>query len=92
MRRGYGSAREGAIPGPAVDRVRCVDAHPQRLMLRESRPSLAWGVVVVVAGVMATTALVYPLGEVAPRVSLGVLYLLVVLCGDGLGMSVSARW
>lgn len=70
-----------------------MDARPQRLLLRESRPSLAWGVVLVVAGVIVTTALVYPLGEVAPRVSLGVLYLLVVLVAAttwGMGLGIGA--
>ncbi len=48
-------------------------------MLRERRPSNAVGLLVVVAGVTTTTALVFPLSDVAPRASLGVLYLLVVL-------------
>ncbi len=49
------------------------------LLLREARPSAALGIVVAAAAVAAITALIYPLGEVMPEVSAGVLYLLAVL-------------
>jgi two-component system sensor histidine kinase KdpD len=62
-------------------------------LLQAERPSLGLGVVVVVLGVAATTALLFPLGQIAPRVSLGVVYLLVVLGAStvwGLWMGVGA--
>ena len=65
----------------------------QPRLLQATRPSPALGVAVVVAGVAVTTALLYPLGQVAPRVSLGVVYLLVVLGAStvwGLWMGVGA--
>jgi K+-sensing histidine kinase KdpD len=43
------------------------------------RPPIALGVVVAVAAVAGTTALLYPLAHVAPVVSLGVVYLVAVL-------------
>jgi two-component system sensor histidine kinase KdpD len=46
---------------------------------RGQRPSLLVGAIVAVAAVAATTALVYPLAEVAPVVALGVVYLVAVL-------------
>jgi two-component system sensor histidine kinase KdpD len=49
------------------------------LILRPDRPSRPAGVVVVVACVAVSTALIYPLKQVAPVVSLGVLYVLAVL-------------
>jgi two-component system sensor histidine kinase KdpD len=44
-----------------------------------ARPPLPLGVVAAASSVALTTALLYPLSEVAPPVSLGVLYLLAVL-------------
>ena len=44
-----------------------------------ARRSTALGVFVAVVSVAATTALLFPLSEIAPAVSLGVLYLLAVL-------------
>jgi two-component system, OmpR family, sensor histidine kinase KdpD len=44
-----------------------------------TRPRLALGIATAVAAVAITTLLLYPLGEVAPKVSLGVVYLLAVL-------------
>jgi two-component system sensor histidine kinase KdpD len=49
------------------------------LLLRESRPSTALGVLVAFGLVAAITALIYPLREVMPAVSTGVIYLLAVL-------------
>ncbi len=49
------------------------------LSLRESRPPIGLGIAVAVLAVAAITAVIYPLREVAPAVSTGVLYLLVVL-------------
>jgi two-component system sensor histidine kinase KdpD len=43
------------------------------------RRSLALGVLVAAVSVVATTALLFPLSEIAPAVSLGVVYLLAVL-------------
>ena len=48
-------------------------------VLQAARPAAATGVLVVLGGVAAVTALLYPLSDAAPRASLGVLYLLVVL-------------
>jgi two-component system, OmpR family, sensor histidine kinase KdpD len=44
-----------------------------------TRPPLLIGLLVAVASLALTTLLLYPLGEIAPPVSLGVLYLLAVL-------------
>ena len=44
-----------------------------------ARRSTAQGAFVAVASVAATTAVLFPLSEIAPAVSLGVLYLLAVL-------------
>jgi two-component system, OmpR family, sensor histidine kinase KdpD len=49
------------------------------LLVAESRPSVAVGLAVSIALLVAVTALIYPLREVMPAVSAGVLYLLVVL-------------
>lgn len=49
------------------------------LLLRETRPPMLAGVAAAVGGVAAATAVVYALREVAPVLSLGVVYLLVVL-------------
>jgi two-component system sensor histidine kinase KdpD len=54
-------------------------------LLRAARPSLAAGVAASVAGVAGATALLFGLREIAPVLSLGVVYLLVVLV-------VSAYW
>jgi two-component system sensor histidine kinase KdpD len=48
-------------------------------LLGEHRPPLGLGIAAATAGVVATTALLYALREIAPVVSLGVVYLLVVL-------------
>lgn len=66
----------------------------RRPILRERRPPRAIGVLVSVSAVAATTALIYPLREIAPAVSLGVLYLLAVLAvstfwGVWLGLATS---
>jgi two-component system sensor histidine kinase KdpD len=55
------------------------------LLLRESRPPLAAGIAAAVLGVAGATALLFGLREIAPVLSLGVVYLLVVLV-------VSAYW
>jgi two-component system sensor histidine kinase KdpD len=55
------------------------------LLLRESRPPLAAGLAAAVLGVAGATALLFGLREIAPVLSLGVVYLLVVLV-------VSAYW
>ncbi|QEC49351.1 DUF4118 domain-containing protein [Baekduia soli] len=55
------------------------------LLLREVRPPTAAGVAVAVAGIAAATGLIFGLRQVAPVLSLGVVYLLVVL-------AVSAYW
>jgi two-component system sensor histidine kinase KdpD len=49
------------------------------LLARPARPPLALGLVVAVAAVALTTAVLFPLEDVAPPVSLGVVYLLAVL-------------
>ena len=49
------------------------------LLLGQSRPSAPLGVTVALGVVAAITALVYPLREVMPAVSAGVIYLLAVL-------------
>jgi two-component system sensor histidine kinase KdpD len=55
------------------------------LLLREARPPVAAGIVAAVLGVAGATALLFGLREIAPVLSLGVVYLLVVLV-------VSAYW
>jgi two-component system sensor histidine kinase KdpD len=64
------------------------------LLVRESRPSLIAGVAAAVLGTVGATALLFGLREVAPVLSLGVVYLLVVLVvsaywGLGLGIVTS---
>jgi len=49
------------------------------ILLRGQRPGVAAGVAAAVGGVGVVTALLYPLGQIAPVVSLGVVYLLPVL-------------
>ena len=51
--------------------------HPDSLLLRDAPRRL--GFVVAVGSVAATTLVIYPLGSVAPKVALGVVYLLAVL-------------
>jgi two-component system, OmpR family, sensor histidine kinase KdpD len=61
------------------------------ILLRAERPSRALGLLVAAASVGAATALLYPLAQVAPVVSLGVVYLLPVLVLStfwGLGLGV----
>jgi two-component system, OmpR family, sensor histidine kinase KdpD len=70
-----------------------VDGPAQPRLLRHARPPLSLGIAVVVVGVAATTLVLYPLGDAAPRSSLGVLYLLVVLVAStwwGLRLGVAA--
>jgi two-component system sensor histidine kinase KdpD len=54
-------------------------ARRSALRLPPTRPKLGIGIATAVTTVALTTALLYPLGEVAPKVSLGVVYLLAVL-------------
>jgi two-component system sensor histidine kinase KdpD len=54
-------------------------------MVERAQPSRLLGLLVAVLSVVATTALIYPLRQVVPAVSTGVLYLLGVLL-------VSTRW
>ncbi|MDW5595073.1 ATP-binding protein [Conexibacter stalactiti] len=49
------------------------------LLLRDSRPSAATGVAAGAFAVVVTTALIFPLREIVPAVSTGVIYLLAVL-------------
>ena len=63
----------------------------ESLLLRDAPRSPAVGVLVAGVAVAATTLAIYPLGAVAPKVSLGVIYLLAVLListywGLGLGL------
>ncbi len=51
----------------------------ESLLLRDAPRSPGLGVLVAGVAVAATTVAIYPLGAVAPKVSLGVLYLLAVL-------------
>jgi two-component system sensor histidine kinase KdpD len=51
----------------------------QPLLLRQDRPSAAAGVALALGGIAAATALIFALRQVAPVLSLGVVYLLVVL-------------
>jgi hypothetical protein len=62
------------------------------LLLREPPRSRALGLVVSLAAVGLTTALVYALRGVAPPVSLGVVYLLAVLLVSTYGVSGWACW
>ncbi|MEA2243293.1 MAG: two-component system, OmpR family, sensor histidine kinase KdpD [Solirubrobacteraceae bacterium] len=67
---------------------------PRSLLLGAQRPSLRSGMLVAVLGVAAATAVIYPLRQFAPVVSLGVIYLLAVLLvstywGLGLGIATS---
>jgi two-component system sensor histidine kinase KdpD len=57
----------------------------EALLLRQTRPPMAAGVAAALAGVAVATGLIFALREVAPVLSLGVVYLLVVLV-------VSAYW
>jgi two-component system, OmpR family, sensor histidine kinase KdpD len=54
-------------------------AVPSLLLLRADRPSRLAGVLVAIAGVATATAVIYPLKQVTPVVSLGVLYVLPVV-------------
>ncbi|HST39045.1 MAG TPA: ATP-binding protein [Conexibacter sp.] len=49
------------------------------LLLRDSRPSPAAGIAAGAFAVVVTTALIFPLREIVPAVSTGVIYLLAVL-------------
>ena len=49
------------------------------LLLRSDRPSRLAGVLAAIGGVTLATAAVYPLKQVTPVVSLGVLYVLAVV-------------
>lgn len=67
------------------------------LLVRDARPPTWVGAVVAILAVAATTALIFPLREVVPVVSTGVVYLLAVLlvstwCGlwAGLGTAVAS--
>jgi two-component system, OmpR family, sensor histidine kinase KdpD len=69
-------------------------ADRRELLLREERPPPAVGVAVALAGVVAATGVIFGLREVAPVLSLGVVYLLVVLAvaavwGMWLGLATS---
>ncbi|HEX4187157.1 MAG TPA: DUF4118 domain-containing protein [Solirubrobacteraceae bacterium] len=64
------------------------------LLLKSERPSRAAGVLVALASVAAATALIYPLKQVTPVLSLGVLYVPAVLVvsmlwGRALGIATS---
>ena len=56
-----------------------VTPRSESLLLRDTPRSPSLGVVVAIAAVAATTLVIYPLGAIAPAVSLGVVYLLAVL-------------
>jgi two-component system, OmpR family, sensor histidine kinase KdpD len=49
------------------------------LLLKSDRPSRSAGVVVAIASVAAATAVIYPLKQVTPVLSLGILYVLAVV-------------
>lgn len=69
------------VPAPRSDRG--------SLMLRQAPRSRAVGILVSLSAVAATTALIYPLRQVTPSVSNGVVYMLAVLLVStywGLGM------
>ncbi len=88
LRRGSDGAPRAGGAGGGGRRVRPPPPSPLRrepLLVRESRPPLAAGVVAAVLGVAGATALLFGLREIAPVLSLGVVYLLVVLV-------VSAYW
>jgi two-component system sensor histidine kinase KdpD len=82
--------------GPQLAATYVVLAHPASTSLRSMAARSRWlGVLVAAGSLTLTTLLLYPLGEVAPPVSLGVLYLLAVLLvstvwGLGLGLLTSA--
>jgi two-component system, OmpR family, sensor histidine kinase KdpD len=66
------------------------DERQQPILLRE-RPSRKWGVAAAIGAVAITTAAIYPLRQITPAVSNGVVYLLAVLListywGAGLGV------
>jgi len=68
-----------------------VNRRSESLLLRDAPRSPALGVLVAGVAVAATTLAIHPLGAVAPKVSLGVIYLLAVLListywGLGLGL------
>lgn len=70
-----------------------MDAPLNPRLLRAEPPSRLLGLAVVLAGIAVVTAILYPLGEIAPGVSLGVVYLLVVLVAStiwGLWLGVTA--
>ncbi len=88
----YGRARAARHPRPRRDRrpapaLGCVTTMRSRFLLPlgTARPPVLAGVAVAAAAVALTTLLVLPLREVAPAVSLSVLYLVPVL-------AVSAVW
>lgn len=54
-------------------------AYRRGMRLPQRRPPLVLGLLATVAAIAAVTALLYPLREVAPAVSLGVVYLVAVL-------------
>ncbi|HEY0516702.1 MAG TPA: ATP-binding protein [Solirubrobacteraceae bacterium] len=61
-------------------------------LLRAARPSSALGVLVSIATVAASTLLVYPLKQIAPAQTLGVVYLLAVVVVSvfwGLGLGIA---
>ncbi len=65
---------------------------PFGFLLRAEPPSRRTGVIVAIAAVALCTLLLYPLQEIAPAVSLGVVYMLAVLVvsvvwGAGLGVA-----
>jgi two-component system, OmpR family, sensor histidine kinase KdpD len=65
-----------------------MSARRSAVLLPPTKPRLGLGILTAVATVALTTALLYPLGEIAPKVSLGVVYLLAVL----LVSTVWGRW
>lgn len=56
-----------------------VQSRTSSLLLRDSRPSPAAGIAAGAFAVVVTTALIFPLREIVPAVSTGVVYLLAVL-------------
>ena len=60
-------------------RLRRMRGRPLSLLLRPTPPPAALGFLTAALLIAAETALVYPLGRIAPRISLGVVYLLGVL-------------
>ena len=76
---------------PAIIGRALVNRRSESLLLRDAPRSPGLGVLVAGVAVAVTTLAIYPLGAVAPAVSLGVLYLLAVLListcwGLGLGL------